>query len=49
MKRITVYNNYYKDEEIATYEINTIQAKELIESLLSGTEYDILITNREDN
>lgn len=48
MKRLTIYDNYYKDEIINQYELNTIQAQELISQLLSGTHYDILITNQED-
>lgn len=48
MRRLTVYNSYYKDEIINQYELNTIQAQELVEQLLSGTHYDILITNQED-
>ena len=48
MKHITVYNNYYKDEVMSMYELNTIQTKDFIESLLSNTSYDILITNKEN-
>lgn len=46
--RITLYNNYYKDEQIASTKIDFIsQAMEAIDSLLRGTEYDILITRKE--
>ena len=48
MKRITIYDNYYKDVVMQTYDLNTIEAKDLIDHLLSGTEYDILITNTEN-
>ena len=48
MKRITIYNDYYRDDVMATYNLNTIEVKELVESLLSGTNFDILITNKED-
>ena len=47
MKKLTVYNNYYKDEVMATYDLNTIDAIALSDSLLrSGL--DILITNVEN-
>ena len=49
MKYITIYNDYYKDEVMRTYELNTIEAKGLIEKLLSGTNFDILITSREED
>lgn len=48
MRKIIIYNDYYKDQEMATYEMNTIETKEFINKLLSGTNFDILITSRED-
>lgn len=46
--RITLYDNYYKDEQITSTKIDFIsQAVEAIDSLLRGTEYDILITRKE--
>lgn len=47
-RRITIYNDYYKDEIMNTFDLNTIQMKELVEQLLSGTSFDILITTRKD-
>lgn len=48
MKRVTIYDNYYKDTVMQSYTLNTIEAKDFINQILSGTHYDILITNRED-
>lgn len=47
MRKITIYNDYYKDEIMATYDMNTTQAKEFIDKILSGSNFDILITSKE--
>lgn len=45
MKRITIYNEH---EIIKSYVLNTIETKDLVDKLLSGTNFDILISNQED-
>lgn len=45
MKRVTVYD---KDEMVNTYVLNTIETKEFVDKLLSGTNFDILITEQEN-
>lgn len=45
MKRITIYNEY---EIVKSYVLNTIETKDLVDKLLSGTNFDILISNQED-
>lgn len=45
MKRITIYNEH---EIVKSYVLNTIETKDLVDKLLSGTDFDILISNQED-
>lgn len=45
MKRITIYNEH---EVIKSYVLNTQETKDFIDKLLSGTNYDILISNTEE-
>lgn len=45
MRNITVYDCGIV---IGHYVLNTISAKELVDKLLSGTNYDIIITTKED-
>lgn len=45
MKRITIYNEH---EIIKSYVLNTIETKDLVDKLLSGTNFDILISNQEE-
>ena len=45
MKKITVYDC---GTCIGHYSLNTLSAIELIEKLLSGTNYDIIVTHTED-
>lgn len=45
MKKITVYD---RGICIGNYSLNTLSAIELIEKLLSGTNYDIIVLNTEE-
>ena len=45
MKHVTIYDSGII---INSYEVNTIQAIDLISNVLSGTNYDIIITNKEE-
>lgn len=45
MKRVTIYNEH---EVVKSYVLNTIETKDLVDKLLSGTNFDILISNQED-
>ena len=45
MKRITIYNDH---EIIKSYVLNTTETRDLVDKLLSGTSYDILISEQED-
>lgn len=47
MIKITVYDNYFKDTLITTYESNVTDCKPILDSLLQ-TSYDILITRKEN-
>ena len=46
LKNITVYDC---GVVIGHYTLNATSAKELVNTLLAGTDYDIIITNREDD
>lgn len=46
MKRIAIYDNGII---INSYEVNTIQAIGLISNVLSGTNYDLIITSKEED
>lgn len=45
MKYVTIYDSGII---MNSYEVNTIQAIDLISNVLSGTNYDIIITNKEE-
>lgn len=45
IKKIAVYDH---GTCVGHYILNTIQSIELIDKLLSGTNYDIIITNQEE-
>ncbi len=45
MKRVTIYNEH---EIVKSYVLNTIETKDLVDKLLSGTSFDILISEQEE-
>lgn len=45
MKRVSIYDN---DNFITAYILNTTEAREFVNEILTGTNYDIMITNQEE-
>lgn len=45
MKRVSIYDD---NGFITAYTLNTTEVREFVDALLSGTNYDIMITNQEE-
>lgn len=45
MKKVSIYDN---DNFIAALILNATEAREFVNDILIGTNYDVVITNQED-